>query len=338
LSASNTGGLRQGFGITRTGSANTVCHTNNSQHLNLLAEIERLRARVAELESDRDTERLRSQARQDPHAEHEHTQLLARAQAAFADAAIARSRLVLLSEATSALSMSLDYPTTLANVARLAVAELADWCGVEIVNPDQTIKRVAVAAADPSKHALAQELLRYPVVPHMPSTPALAIETRQPILRVGVADADVAASASDARHLEILRAMGMISAMSIPLIAHGRLLGSLSFVRSHPDRPYGQSDLVLAEELARRAALALDNAWLYQETRESAQRVDETLALLDSLLASAPFGFAFYDRDLRFLRINETMAAVNGQPVEAHLGRTLAEGYPPPGVYAGAAF
>jgi PAS domain S-box-containing protein len=156
----------------------------------------------------------------------------------------------------------------------------------------------------------------------------MAIETRQPVLRPVVAEADVAATASDARHLEILRAMGISSAMSVPLIAHDRLLGSLSFARSRPDHPYDPADLALAEELARRAALALDNARLYQETRQAAQRVDETLALLDTLLASAPVGFAFYDYELRFLRINETMAAINGLPVEAHLGRTLAEVLP----------
>src|SRR5262249_51719835 len=131
--------------------------------------------------------------------------------------------------------MSLDFSTTLANVARLAVVDLADWCGVELVNPDQTIRRVAVAAANPEKHDLAQELLSYPIVPHMPSTPALAIETGQPIVRAIVDEADVAATASDERHLEILRAMGMTSAMSIPLIARGRLLGSLSFALSRPD-------------------------------------------------------------------------------------------------------
>ncbi len=81
-------------------------------------------------------------------------------------------------------------------------------------------------------------------------------------------------------------------------------------------------------DTARRAALAIDNARLYQETRDAAQRVDETLALLDTVLSSAPFGFAFYDHELRFLRINETMAAINGQPIAAHMGRTLADMVP----------
>src|SRR3954469_8067514 len=211
---------------------------NQQPASDLLAELERLRARVAELESERDSERTRSES-----------QMLVRSQATFAEAEIARRRLALLSEATGALSMSLDYSATLARVARLAVEDLADWCGVEIISPDQSIKRVVVATADPRKHDLAQELLQYPIVPHMPSTPALAIETRQPILRAVVAEADVAATASDARHLEILRAMGITSAMSVPLIAHDRLLGSLSFVRSRADRPYGPADLVLAEEL-----------------------------------------------------------------------------------------
>ncbi|HEU5103663.1 MAG TPA: PAS domain S-box protein [Roseiflexaceae bacterium] len=252
-------------------------------------------------------------------------QLLAREQAAHAAAETARRRLALLSEATGQLSMSLDYSATLANVARLAVAELADWCGVEIIAPDLSIQRVAVAAADPHKHALAQELLGYPVVPDLPSAPALAIKTRQPVLRAAVAPADIVATAIDQRHAEILRAMGMTSVMSVPLIAHGRLLGALSFGLSRPDRQYRPDDLAIAEELGRRAALAIDNARLYQETREAARRMDEALALLDTLLASAPVGFAFYDRDLRFVRINQTMAAINGLPIEAHLGRTLAD-------------
>ncbi len=260
--------------------------------------------------------------------EDQSAQLLAREQAAHAAAEMARRRLALLSEVTDQLSMSLDFPTTLTNVALLAVDELADWCGVEILNPDQSIRRMAVAAADPQKHALAQELLTYPVMPDLPSAPALAIKTRLPVLRAPVAEADVAATASDQRHAEILRAMAMNSVMSVPLIAHGRLLGALSFGLSRSDRHYGPDDLALAEELGRRAALAIDNARLYQESREAAKRVDETLALLDTLLASAPVGFAFYDRELRFVRINQTMAAINGLPIEAHLGRTLVEVIP----------
>src|SRR4051812_48321488 len=106
--------------------------------------------------------------------------------------------------------------------------------------------------------------------------------------------------------------------MIVPLVARGRSLGSLTLLSTREGRHYGDEDLRFARTLAARCALAIDNARLHDAAERS-------LSLLDTVFATAPVGLAFLDCDLRFVRVNETMAAFNGRPVEAHLGRTPSE-------------
>lgn len=109
----------------------------------------------------------------------------------------------------------------------------------------------------------------------------------------------------------------------LPMAARGRILGTMSF--SSRSRRFSSQDVALFNELAQRAALALENARLFHETREALQRNRESLALLDTLLRSAPVGLAFVDPELRFVRVNESLAQLNGKSVEEHLGRTVME-------------
>ena len=109
--------------------------------------------------------------------------------------------------------------------------------------------------------------------------------------------------------------------MVVPLRARGATLGALTLISAESRRRYSQDDLALAEDLARRCALAVDNARLYRQAREAERRKDESLALLDTLFAQAPAGLAFLDRDLGYVRINQALAAINGLPVEEHIGR-----------------
>jgi FOG: GAF domain len=131
--------------------------------------------------------------------------------------------------------------------------------------------------------------------------------------------------ARDEQHLQGLRAFGLRSLLIVPLTTRGRTLGAITLVTAESGRHYSEADLLPAELLARRAATAVDNARLFQEAEEALREKERTLALLDTVFRGAPIGLAFVDRELKFVRVNEALAAMNGAPVEAHLGRTVAD-------------
>src|SRR5829696_7420448 len=158
-----------------------------------------------------------------------------------------------LAEASSVLSSSLDYRETLSSVARLAVPTLADWCAVDILEEDGHLERLAVEHTDPEKVSLAYELeRRYPPGPDAPGGLHHVLKTGEPEIPADL----VERAARDERHAELLRKLDLRSYMVVPLVARGRILGAISFVSAESGRRYGEADLRLAEELARRAALA----------------------------------------------------------------------------------
>jgi predicted ATPase/signal transduction histidine kinase/tRNA A-37 threonylcarbamoyl transferase component Bud32 len=182
-----------------------------------------------------------------------------------------------LDEASKALTESLDYRTTLARVARLAVPILADWCIVDIVEEGE-FRRVASAHVDASKERLLQELAertRFDAGSPMPA--AKVRETRASYVLRDMTAEVIRAHSPCERHAELIHALGTKSMMAIPLVAHGDLLGVMSFVTARPDLRYGPGSVALGEELARRAAVAIENARLYQEAQESIRRRDEFL-------------------------------------------------------------
>jgi PAS domain S-box-containing protein len=195
-------------------------------------------------------------------------------QTARAAAESAQQRLWFLAEANAVLSSSLDLETTLSRVAGLAVPWLADCCSVHMFPADGVEPRSAVTHVDPAKEELVRELhTRYPPTlgEHHPIIEMMQSQT--PILVEEIQDADLADFVRDEAHRDILHRLDFKSYMVVPLIARGRLFGAMTFATSAVERRYGQDDLSLAEELARRAALALDNARLYDE----AQRVQDAL-------------------------------------------------------------
>jgi len=233
-------------------------------------------------------------------------------------------RLRFLSEASKLLASSLDYESTLQAVAKLAVPALADWCTVDVLcEEDQSVRRVAVVHRDPAKVALGHELLRrYPLRLDMPE--GTVLRSGESILHPAITDEMLAAYARDADHLAILRQLDLKATLVVPLAARGRILGAISLVSDQSSgRCYGPEDLALAEELGRRAGLAVDNARLYRSAQDALRQREESLALLDTLQNNAPVGFAFVDREFRFVRINEALAAINGKPAADHLGRTV---------------
>jgi PAS domain S-box-containing protein len=186
-----------------------------------------------------------------------------------------------LARATEELASSLDYETTLASVARMVVPTLADWCSIDVLEDDQRVNRVAVAHVDPAKVQWANELQeRYPEDPKAPYGVPNVLRTGKPELYAEISDSLLVASARDAEHLQLMRDVGFASAMVIPLVAHGRTLGAISFVTAESGRHYGAEDVALAENLAARAALAIDNARLYRAAQHANRLKDEFLATL----------------------------------------------------------
>lgn len=187
---------------------------------------------------------------------------------ARAGAEAMQSDLSFLVNAGSLLASSLDYSQTLERVARLAVPKFADWCVVDLVEKEG-LRRLAVAHADPSKEAMAKEYQRrYPADPNAPTGAANVIRTGEPEIYREITDAMLHSAALDAGHLKMLRGLGLRSAMTVPLKVWDRTLGAITFISAESGRIYGEIDLFMAEELARRAALAIDNARLFQEAQK----------------------------------------------------------------------
>jgi PAS domain S-box-containing protein len=229
-----------------------------------------------------------------------------------------------LAQAVSLLAASLDLETTLANVVRLAVPELADWCAIDLLEPDGSTRPIAGAHADPERERVLAELQsRYGYL--RVGTMARVHETGSAEVRTEVTDEMLARSAHDAEHLELLRAVGAQSFMVVPLRARGRVLGTMVLLSTDPGRRYGEDDLAAAEELASGCALAVDNARLFTDARDAERRKDEGLALLDALFANAPVGLGFLDTHLRYVRINRKLAEINGRAIDDHLGRRVEE-------------
>src|SRR5919202_1317984 len=250
---------------------------------------EDLEARVAArtVELQRTVKELRQQIAERKRAEAERAQLLVREQAARAEAEAAQRHLSFLAEASNVLAASLDYEATLTSLAHLVVPYFADWCGIDMVEADGSIRQLAVAHVDPSKVEWARELRhRYPIQPDAPRGVPHVLRTGQSEIYAEIPDSMLVASARDAAQLEILRRVGMKSVMLVPLVAHGRVLGVITFVAAESGRQYGPADLTLAEDFARRAALAVDNARLFATARKDARR-KAALAALTAELAAA---------------------------------------------------
>ena len=181
-----------------------------------------------------------------------------------------------LAEASDVLASSLDYDATLESVTRLAVQSIADWCTVDELAPNGTVRRIAVAHPDPAKVQLANELHeRYPPDPDAPHGVAHVLRTGEAEMMAEIPDDLIVAAARDEEHLRIVRELGLRSYITVPLIARGHTLGALTLVAAESGRRYGPRDLHLAEDLARRAAVAIDNARLFRQSERVRTALEE---------------------------------------------------------------
>ncbi|HEY9691170.1 MAG TPA: PAS domain S-box protein [Oculatellaceae cyanobacterium] len=221
--------------------------------------------------------------------EAERTKLLELEQAArivavneAARSAAAQQRLAFLADASRVLSSSLDFKTILSSIADLVVPRIADFCFFDAVTPENKIERVVWRHADPTKkewfdqvqyHVPPQEIRFHPVTSVLLTGKAQFIPE--------VSDAWFQKIAINSEHLDFLRSLNIRSLITVPILAHDRILGTLTFcVIDQSHRSYTQDDLLLAYDLAHRAALALDNANLYSEAQGANRMKDEFLATL----------------------------------------------------------
>jgi signal transduction histidine kinase len=210
----------------------------------------------------------------------EDTRRLIRARAARSAAELSARRFRFLAEATAVLSSSLDYERTLAALARLCVSEIADWALVYIVDDDGQIHRLEVAHRDPAKVELVGELRDLPIEPGGSHPVIGVLESGRPLLVRDVDTDRLAEVAQAPRHLELLLELGARSFMLVPLIARGRSLGAIGLVCTRADSQFDGQDLALAENLASRAALAVDNARLYGEAQEATRTKTDLLTVI----------------------------------------------------------
>ncbi len=232
----------------------------------------------------------------------------------------ANDALQFLAEASAVLAGSLDYDETLSHLARLAVPRIADWCSVEMVTPDGSIRTLAVAHVDPEKVAMAHELgRRYPPDPNAEHGTALVIRTGRPELMADIPDELLEAVSPDPELLAILRDLGLRSSMSVPIKARGRTLGAINLVSAESGRRFDEQQLTLAEDLANRAAIAVDNAHLYRQATRAATELQTVLAQMsDAVLIT--------DAEARVTFVNESVARLFGPiPIGSSVGSMPAD-------------
>ena len=199
----------------------------------------------------------------------------------------ARRRAEYLARASDLLAGSLNPSATLSQVARLAVPQLGDWAFVELLQPSGAITREVIVHRDPARERWARELAdRYPLDPDAPYGSAKVIRTGEPELLPEITDEMLEAVAADAEHLDVLRKVGLRSGMVVPLRARGRVLGDIALASAESGRRFSGEDLAMAQQLADRCAVALDNARLFAERSYIAKTLQE--GLLPAALPEIP--------------------------------------------------
>ncbi|WP_437610410.1 GAF domain-containing sensor histidine kinase [Sorangium sp. So ce834] len=226
--------------------------------------------------------------------ERERARHLAAAEAGRAAAEAAQRRAAFLSEASRLLSSSLNYEATLVRVARLPVPFVADWCMVDIIEREAMLRRAVVVHADPQKSELARLLQgQTPMDSVLPAGVSRVLQTGEAVLceiagapapegERAAHDGEPPVSASEA----LLRELGLQRYISVPLVTRGTMLGVLTIASGRDDLPYGVEDRALAEDLGRRAALAIDNARLYESAQRAIRAREELVAVVSHDLKS----------------------------------------------------
>ncbi len=196
----------------------------------------------------------------------------------------------LLALAGELFGAMLDVESTLSQLAQLVVPRLADWAAVEVVDETESFQRMGVAHVEPDGADLLRELHeRYPLKPSKGHLRGRVVATREPIALYETEEKGLRSLARDEEHFDLLRRLHIRSALWVPLVVRDRVVGVLAVGYSRSSRKYGPADLDLLRELARRAALAIDNALLYRAVRRGETRQTAVAELGQMALTGVPF-------------------------------------------------
>ncbi len=239
-------------------------------------------------------------------------------------------RLAFLARAGEVLASSLDFGQTLQEVARLAVSILGDMCIVDVVE-DGALRRLAIAHAIPAKARYLDELRQsYPPAPGSPQPAARVLRTGEPEILENVTPEVVAAHTRNQEHARLILAIGVRSHLAVPLIARGSIVGVLSLGITDSERRYGAADLALAQDLSRRAALAVDNARLYQRAQEELterRRAEEALRFSEArsraIIEQSPLSMQILAPDGTTIRINRAWEGLWGVTLDRIAGYNI---------------
>ncbi len=203
-----------------------------------------------------------------------------------------------LAESSLELASLVDYRSAMQRIARLTVPFFADWCIVDAINAKGQIERTAFAHADPEKEPLLKDYVeRYPLDWNSPALSAQVLRSGKPQLVADATGGFIDQISVDQRHHDLIAQLGPKSAVSVPILIRNRAIGTLNFVTSESGRRFAAADVDLASELARRSAVAIENARLYQDLKETERQKDDFLAMLAHELRN-PISAIQYANDL----------------------------------------
>ena len=230
-----------------------------------------------------------------------------------------------LAEVSKVLSSTLDYQEMLANISRQVVPQLADWFAVDLVDAQGNFELIELAHKDPEQVRWARALReRYPVDPNASTGAPQVVRTGQCEHYPEITDEMLVAAAKNEEELAIARQNGYTSIVIVPLIARGKTLGVMTFVATESGRRYDKRDVALAEEVGRRAGVALDNARLHREVGQARDQ-------LDIILQGVADGIIVYGPDGQIIYANEAAVQMTGYASVQDMLRTL----PPHGIVSG---
>jgi signal transduction histidine kinase len=233
-----------------------------------------------------------------------------------ASAELAAHRAAFLAQTVTVLDSALEPEATLISLARLAIPALADCAVVDLVTDDGNIQRVDVVDIDPTRREATQAIRRIPPELRGDGPFARAIRTGQPALLSNVAEhARTTTSRPESDYQRLIRAVSCEALLLIPLVARGQTLGLLTLGSRTPNR-YAAADLSLAQELAARAAVALENGRLYREAQAASRAKDEFLATVSHELRTPINAVLGWAAMLRAGQIDPTRAAYACEAIE----------------------